>query len=899
MAERRESVRLDLTGNFTTEVARAAVAVAALRGDVDALQRVSAGSRSPLVRIARDADTLAKSADRTDSSINQLTGRLRLFADAAAILGPGLAPIGALAVPAITGLASQLGFAAIGMGTLVAASQGVGDAFKAVVEADLEPTAENLDAAADAMARIAPEAQAFVTALNDARPMFAQWRDTAAGELFPGVTEALGDLEQVSGLIESIMGRVADAAGDSAAGFGDWLAGSGGREFLTFVRDEAPQALRELSQTLGALGRGLADLWMGFTPLNQDFSGWLLSAAEGFERWADGLSQTEGFADFIDYVRTNGPIVADAMQSLANAVLQIVEAAAPLGGPVLQTLGKFADVIAGIANSDLGTPIMAGVAALALYNRALAVTAATSARLQGGLFAAASGGGSKGGSGGPFAPLISGLTNVTTAQERASTAAGQLTRRQQELRAGMANLGKSAGLVAGLGIAATGAADGMGLSNTASLALMGTLAGPWGAAVGGAAGLLMDLRTVANGASDAFDAFNASMEAGDLRGAEANLQRVTEGMAKSEATFRGLAAVPGGALLNKVFGFDGAAKDANRLRNATEQLDRAQTIAAREQRYAQMFREQAAAMRASRSAARATAREFVNLGDSLDDGKTSLRGWIRDMNQQADALRNFRRNAETAANRGLRQGLIEALHEAGPAGALRMRQLANATDAEIARANRAWARGRAEMRRYVDFKVPPKVIDVNTDPAQAAINALEARLREIRDEDVFVNVRHTTTYSSRGRGPVGGVALGGEVQGGRAIRRAWAGEMVPKTGLPYADRHPYLLADGEHVVTNKNGEADQNRAALEAANRGAKLAIMGYANGGEVRSAAPSRSSAVHVSAYAPSLAGLTLRAEVDGLGEVMFRVAEEVAGDHRAHDANRSRTVYSGVGSD
>ena len=52
---------------------------------------------------------------------------------------------------------------------------------------------------------------------------------------------------------------------------------------------------------------------------------------------------------------------------------------------------------------------------------------------------------------------------------------------------------KSAALMGGLALASSGAADSIGLTNTVSLALMGTMAGPWGAAVGGAIGLALDL----------------------------------------------------------------------------------------------------------------------------------------------------------------------------------------------------------------------------------------------------------------------------------------------------------------------------------------------------------------------------------------------------------------------
>jgi hypothetical protein len=179
----------------------------------------------------------------------------------------------------------------------------------------------------------------------------------------------------------------------------------------------------------------------------------------------------------------------------------------------------------------------------------------------------------------------------------------------------------------------------------------------------------------------------------------------------------------------------------------------------------------------------------------------------------------------------------------GPAGAMRMQQLANATDAEIDRANRAWARGRAEMRRYVDFRVPPKEVDVNIDPAIAAINALEERLRGIKDEDVFVNVHHSTTYTERKiQGPaVGGavaniaVMLAGKVpvnlnftagREGRVTRIAGQGETVEQGDELYrVDERPVILLYGVVPMFRDLGPGDSG---ADVAQLEANLAELGY-----------------------------------------------------------------------
>lgn len=359
---------------FTLEMAVAEERSRRFKKELRDQAKAAIDAEQGLDALGDEVDHVGTSTRQVGPDIDRFSGRLRLFADAAAILGPSLVPIGAVAVPAITGLASQLGFAAVGMGSLVVAAQGVGDAMEAVNEAALEPTADNLRAAQEAMEKLGPEAQQFVARFQELRPVLSDVRDAAAAGWFPGLTEALDDVERIAPNLERIFRSVGEAGGGLAADLGDWFAGPEGQEFLSFIEAEAPRALETLGRTVGNLADGMAELWMAFQPLNNDFAGWLLDISERFADWSAGLSETQGFEDFVSYIRENGPQVAETFSALGDAVVQVVEAIAPLGGPSLQIIEGFAEAVAAIADSDMGTPILAAVSALALYNRSLAIT---------------------------------------------------------------------------------------------------------------------------------------------------------------------------------------------------------------------------------------------------------------------------------------------------------------------------------------------------------------------------------------------------------------------------------------------------------------------------------------------------------------------------------------------
>jgi tetratricopeptide (TPR) repeat protein len=370
IATRRERVVLELEDNFTTGMARAAASASLLSKELNSLSGQSVQSRG-LSNVSRDMDKTGTSARKAGADIDRFSGRLGLLRDVALTIGPAFIPIGAIAVPAVTGLAAQMGVAAVAGGTLIAAFQGMGGALESVNKAALEPTADNLEAAAIAMQNLSPQAQDLVKQLQEFRPALLELRNAAGAELFPGIGTALSDLEGVLPNIERLLLNVGGAAGQLAEEFGAGISGPRGREFINFLTAEAPGALIQLGRTVGNFTAGMAELWMAFTPLNRDFSSWLLDAAQGFDKWAQGLSQTDGFQEFVAYIQETGPKVADAMGAIGNAVLQIVQAAAPLGGPVLEALTAFANVIAAIANSAAGPAIMAAATAFAVLSRSL------------------------------------------------------------------------------------------------------------------------------------------------------------------------------------------------------------------------------------------------------------------------------------------------------------------------------------------------------------------------------------------------------------------------------------------------------------------------------------------------------------------------------------------------
>src|SRR5690349_21389495 len=194
-------------------MAKNAAATGLLERALKSLDGTTVNVHERISESATGIDGLAKSSNNADRSINQLTGRLRLFADAAAILGPALVPLGGVAIAGMSGLAAQMGFAAVAGGVLIGSLQGVGDALGALHDAHLEPTVDNLNAVDEAMARLSPAAANFAREAYDLLPALTAIRDAGAEGMFPGLTESLDNLERRLPIVTRIFEGVGSAIG--------------------------------------------------------------------------------------------------------------------------------------------------------------------------------------------------------------------------------------------------------------------------------------------------------------------------------------------------------------------------------------------------------------------------------------------------------------------------------------------------------------------------------------------------------------------------------------------------------------------------------------------------------------------------------------------------------------
>lgn len=888
MATRRERVVLDLEDKFSGPMARAAAAAALLNKELNSLDKNSAKTGSNLDKNAKASDALGKSlsglnkqigetnkntdglADRalprlgrqsesTGNQIDRMSGRLRLFGEAALVLGPALIPIGGAVVPALSAMAMGMTVAAAAAGTAVLAFKGMGEGLKALDKAQLEPTVENLQKLRDEMDKLGPAGAHFVRFLDSLEPQLASLQMAARDGLLPGVEDGIRELLTSLPQVREFVHGLATEMGNLAEATGEGLTGDGFEAFFNYMRTDAASTLSDFAHTLGNVTEGVANLMVAFAPLTRDFTGGMESMTASFADWAAGLSETDGFRGFVSYIEDTGPQVLDTLGALANAFVGIIQAAAPVGQAILPMLTGLANVLGVIAASPIGPPLYSAAAALVLINRssllaaasmkAFGVSAATSTaaatRFGGALKVAALGIGGL--------MVLDSLVNSTD-----KTAVGV-----QTLTSALLDLG------------ATGAgADIDGV--TASIERL--LNPDWDDSsddwLRDKLPLLGDNKSLKEAKMD-IDSLDAALAGLVATSGAGGAARAFDDLAQS----MGLSAAEQRELKALLPQYTDAVAGAS---NATRKYGAATDSAADAARKSRAeIRGMVTAMQEQRKAALAGFDATTAWGQALADARKQARSGARGLDELTEGGRK---------NRAALSQLAGAWNSQSAAVKNNISKFAAARDAFIQTATAMGVpRRAAEQLANKLMEIPRSVVThvtVNTGTALSALAQARAALDAMNGRTATM---HLVTVRS---GPGG--------QAGSEYRMADGGT-IPKTGRAYADRHLLLAADGEEVISNRYGQADKHRDLLKAINANR------LADGGTVaRYAAAARSNASHsggtsapIVVSAQSLKGLAIegRISVDGMeGHLRGTIREEI-GAVRNHDSARSRAqTYRGT---
>lgn len=827
-----------------------------------------ATERTVLVRIKAEASGFAKAIAEANASLKGLRNEINTtnergawLAQGLLAIGPTLAPLGAAAVPVLSGIATQATVAAAAAGTLALGFHGIGDALSALNKYQLAPTAENLTKLHQQMALLGPDGQHFVRFLDDTAGKLRILQLDARAGMFPGIEDGIDRLMERLPQVRSIVQQIAQGIGNLTSQAGRNLAGPGFDDFFHFLKTDAQPILEDMGRTIGNFVQGFAHLLADFAPLSRDFSRGLLDWSRAFNDWAAGLKNSREFEDFIDYVRKSGPLARDFLGSLADALIQIAEAAGHVGPVMLKILTPVVDLIAALADSPAGRLLLLAGALASVFGRfkalgeltgsgafsamtknlrsdvkslttgfkalsteagafasniggsrfrtagesvsqmavaqdslaAASKSAATAAEYEARMFAKLEGAQARlaatqarfaAAAGSPLlnaTPARGAATvdEITAANRRYETELNRVRVAEQQVldaeialeaaqrkslstandvrkaergidnvqqsrRDTLKQFGKSLGSAAIQGgvfaLAMSPVPDKIGATNAAMGAMIGTIGGPWGMAIGAAVGGFLDVKSSAEQASKAIEESDqrlASMlldqEKFDPSNPMDYLWNTTAPkeffalLTTGDFQFQKLIETAGswgstGRTLQQEMRRAGVS--VRELENDTNALTKAQV-------------ENAQRLQAWQESAKSAADAFLKIDDSLGGKKTfSLDKYLANYKKEVDALVEVNRNALIALGRGLDEGLVQQLQAAGPEGAKALDALAHGTDKAIDSMNADFRRGQRAMNSWKNE------VTKSGKATNASVRAALASFREL-PKNVRTEIRTT------------------------------------------------------------------------------------------------------------------------------------------------------------
>jgi hypothetical protein len=161
--------------------------------------------------------------------------------------------------------------------------------------------------------------------------------------LFTGGLQSLQTI--LTGLKPAIQ-STADTFVQLFQSFQEALGGNQVQNFFKFLAEYAGPTLFTFGKSAGNVLLGLMNLLVDFAPLGLKMSVGLEQMTESFEKWTESVGKSQGFKDFINYVKENGPKIITVVVNVGKALVNILIALAPMGASMLSVIASFSKWLA-------------------------------------------------------------------------------------------------------------------------------------------------------------------------------------------------------------------------------------------------------------------------------------------------------------------------------------------------------------------------------------------------------------------------------------------------------------------------------------------------------------------------------------------------------------------------
>ncbi|MBN5873276.1 hypothetical protein JY654_13270 [Staphylococcus aureus] len=316
------------------------------------------------------------------NAIKVLTGGVLALGGAVAIAGAGFVAFGAMAISAIKMLSDGTLQASSATNEYKKALDGVKSAWTDIIKqnqsAIFTTLANGLNTVKTAMQSLQPFFSGISRGTEEASQSVLKWAQNS------GVASRFFNMMNTTGV--SVFNKLLSAAGGFGDGLvnvftqlaplfqwsADWLDRLG-QSFSNWANsaDGENSITRFIEYTktnLPIIGNIFKNVFVGINNLMNAFSGSSTGIFQSLEQmtvkfreWSEQVGQSQGFKDFVSYIQTNGPLIMQLIGNIARGLVAFATAMAPIASAVLRVAVAITGWIANLFEAHPATAQLVGV----------------------------------------------------------------------------------------------------------------------------------------------------------------------------------------------------------------------------------------------------------------------------------------------------------------------------------------------------------------------------------------------------------------------------------------------------------------------------------------------------------------------------------------------------------